>query len=196
MTETISIFTRIKYWSLNVLRVCPLQFMFQILEVLNLISLAILTCFCRSHWPHSLWRGSAAARLLRLWVRILPGAWMSVCCECCVLSGRGLCSGLITGPEESYRLCCAVGCGLETSWMRRPWPIGGCYAKNKQTILNVCGLVDMQLLLQYSQSAVDIRRLNSVFCFLKTLLPLTWVQSHLQLLLSFLSVFLLTWIFS
>jgi hypothetical protein len=26
---------------------------------------------------------------------------MSVCCECCVLSGRGLCDGLITRPEES-----------------------------------------------------------------------------------------------
>jgi hypothetical protein len=29
---------------------------------------------------------------------------MFVCCECCVLSGRGLCVGLITRPEESYRL--------------------------------------------------------------------------------------------
>jgi hypothetical protein len=47
---------------------------------------------------------STAARLLRPWVRIPPGAWMSVCCECCVLSGRGLCDGLITRPEESYRL--------------------------------------------------------------------------------------------
>jgi len=27
-----------------------------------------------------------------------------VCCECCVLPGRGLCDGLITRPEESYRL--------------------------------------------------------------------------------------------
>ena len=27
---------------------------------------------------------------------------MDVCCECCVLSGRGLCDGLITSPEESY----------------------------------------------------------------------------------------------
>jgi len=25
-----------------------------------------------------------------------------LCCECCVLSGRGLCDGLITRPEESY----------------------------------------------------------------------------------------------
>jgi hypothetical protein len=31
---------------------------------------------------------------------------MFVCCECCVcVSGRGLCDGLITRPEESYRLC-------------------------------------------------------------------------------------------
>jgi hypothetical protein len=29
---------------------------------------------------------------------------MSVCCECCVLSGRGLCDELIPRPEESYRL--------------------------------------------------------------------------------------------
>jgi len=33
---------------------------------------------------------------------------MSVCCECCVLSGRGLCDRLITHPEESYRLLCVI----------------------------------------------------------------------------------------
>jgi hypothetical protein len=33
---------------------------------------------------------------------------MSVCCECCVLSGRGLCDGLITRPGESYRVCVCV----------------------------------------------------------------------------------------
>ena len=38
---------------------------------------------------------------------------MSVCCECCVLSGRGLCDELITRPEESYRLWCFVVCDLE-----------------------------------------------------------------------------------
>jgi hypothetical protein len=51
-------------------------------------------------------RGSATARLLGLWVRISQGAWMSVSCECCVLSGRGLCDGLVTRPEESYRVWC------------------------------------------------------------------------------------------
>jgi hypothetical protein len=43
-----------------------------------------------------------AARLLRSWVRIPPGAWIFVCCECHGLSGRGLCNELITCPEESY----------------------------------------------------------------------------------------------
>ena len=52
--------------------------------------------------------GVRPARLLRLCVRIPPEAWMSVCCECCVLSGRGLCDGLISRPEESYRLWCVV----------------------------------------------------------------------------------------
>ena len=33
---------------------------------------------------------------------------MSVCSECCVLSGRGLCDGLITRPEESYRCLTVV----------------------------------------------------------------------------------------
>jgi hypothetical protein len=52
---------------------------------------------------------------------------VEVCCECCVLSGRGLCDELITRPEESYRRVC----DLETSWIRRP--LGGCCARNKQT---------------------------------------------------------------
>ena len=86
----------------------------------------------RSRWPRGLRCRSAAARLLVLWVRISPGAWMSVCCECCVLLGRGLCDGLITRPEESYRLWCVVECDLETSRMRRPWPTGGCCAKRRR----------------------------------------------------------------
>jgi len=39
---------------------------------------------------------------------------MFVCCECRVLSGRGLCDGLITRPEESYRLWRVIVCDLET----------------------------------------------------------------------------------
>jgi len=46
---------------------------------------------------------------------------MSVCCGCCVLSGRSLCDELITRPEESYRLWCVTVCDVETSRKRRPW---------------------------------------------------------------------------
>ena len=58
---------------------------------------------------------------------------MSVCCECCVLSGRGLCDELITRLEESYRVWRVVVCDIETSWMKGPWPNGRCRAKNEQT---------------------------------------------------------------
>ena len=63
----------------------------------------------------------AAARLLRSWVRIPPGAWIFVCCECRVFSGRGLCDELITRPEESYRLFCIVVYDLETSRIGAPY---------------------------------------------------------------------------
>jgi hypothetical protein len=69
----------------------------------------------RSHWPCGLRRRSSSARLLRSWVRIPAGVYMFVCCECCVLSSRGLCDGLITRPEESYRLWRVVVCDYETS---------------------------------------------------------------------------------
>ena len=57
---------------------------------------------------------------------------MSVCCECCVLSGRGLCDELITSPEESYRPWCVVVCDLETSKMRRPRPTMGLSRQQKK----------------------------------------------------------------
>ena len=50
-----------------------------------------------------------------------PTGGMDICCECRVLSGRGLCDELITRPEESYRLCCVVVCDLETLRMGAPY---------------------------------------------------------------------------
>jgi len=52
------------------------------------------------------------------------------------LSGRGLCDELITRPEQSYRLCCVVVCDLETSRMRRPWPVVGRSATEKEIIIS------------------------------------------------------------
>jgi len=64
---------------------------------------------------------------------------MFVCCECYLLSGRGLCDKLITHPEESYRLWCVVVCDQETSRMRRLWPaLGRSATENKnKTVKNL-----------------------------------------------------------
>ena len=68
-----------------------------------------------------------------MWVRIPPGHGCLSVMIFCVLSGRGLCDGLIARPEESYRLWCVVVCDLETSRMRRPWPALGRSATKKNT---------------------------------------------------------------
>jgi len=61
-----------------------------------------------------------------------------------VLSGRGLCDGLIIRSEESYRLWRVVVCDHETSQARRlkpargllnTTPDGGCSAKGKKMVL-------------------------------------------------------------
>ena len=89
-------------------------------------------CVRRSQWPRGLISRSAATRLLRLWVRIPPRKWISVCC---VLSGRGLCDEMITCPEEIYLLCFVVMCDLETSRMRRSWPTGEGEGEGRRELL-------------------------------------------------------------
>jgi hypothetical protein len=67
---------------------------------------------CRSQWQRGLRRRSLAASFAGSRVRIPLGAWMFVVFICCVV-GRGLCDGLITRPEESYRVSVCV-------WSRKP----------------------------------------------------------------------------
>jgi len=82
----------------------------------------IINSMSRSQWPRGLNRRSAAARLLRLRVRIPPMEWTFVSYERCMLPDRGLCDELITCPEESYWLWSDFVCDLEISRMRRQWP--------------------------------------------------------------------------
>jgi hypothetical protein len=69
-----------------------------------------------------------------------------------VLSGRGLCDGLITRPEESYRLWRVVVCDQETSTNEeakaRYWAVEntttmGCNAKKTN---NIKALADKSML--------------------------------------------------
>ena len=48
---------------------------------------------------------------------------MYASCECCHVEVSA--SGLITRPEESYRLWYVVVCDREASTMIRPWPTRG-----------------------------------------------------------------------
>ena len=65
-----------------------------------------------------------------------PTGGIDVFCECCVLSGKGLCDELITRPEESWLWYVVVG-DLETSWRRSHGPLEAVAPKtNKQTLLH------------------------------------------------------------
>ena len=60
----------------------------------------------RSQWPRVLRPRSTAARLLGLWVRITPAAWMSVCCEFCVLWSAAICQAKVSSELwDSSKYC-------------------------------------------------------------------------------------------
>ena len=74
LSEETNVFSRKIYWKYSSIL---LSWRFAELLLENMLS--------RSHWPRGLKRGSAAARLLGLRLRIPPGAWNSVagvvCCQ-------------------------------------------------------------------------------------------------------------------
>jgi hypothetical protein len=77
--------------------------------------------FCRSRGLRS---GSTAACFLVLWVRISPKSWMSVCCECCVLSEFSASGWSLV--QRSPTDCGSSACAR---------PIGGCSLLIKKILL-------------------------------------------------------------
>jgi hypothetical protein len=76
----------------------------------------------RCQWLRAVRRGSSAFRLVGLRVRIPSGAWMFVSCECCVLSGRCLCVGLVTRSEEFFRVWCVyISVIVKPRERGKPW---------------------------------------------------------------------------
>ena len=76
---------------------------------------------CRSQWPRGLRRGSAAANLLGLWVRIPPWAWLSVSTNivCCLVEVSAPGWSLV---QRSPTECGVSECDHESSTVRTPWP--------------------------------------------------------------------------
>jgi hypothetical protein len=96
----------------------------------------------RSQWLRGLRCRSAAARLLGLWVRISPEAWLSVSCECYL----GV--GLIIHPEEFYW----VWCVWVWSWRR-----------DNEEALNIrsCYAVDIYITREEVQSKINVNNGSS-----------------------------------
>ena len=87
----------------------------------------------RSQWPRGLRRGSVAARLPGLWVRIPQCAWMLslvsvVYCPVEVSESRK--SPVQRSPTE----CGVSECDREASTVR-PWPVKGCRAMGKRSLM-------------------------------------------------------------
>ena len=80
-----------------------------IISTVNYAHKHVLFYYCRSRWPRGLRRGSAAASLLGLWVRILSATGQSL-------------------VQKSPNECGASECDLKISRVRRPWPTGDCRA--------------------------------------------------------------------
>ena len=80
----------------------------------NLESIKSVHPFLYKLYEQDFWRSISMAARSKAWIgglslagfadSDLPPAFMSVYCECCFLSGRGLCVGLITRPGKSYRV--------------------------------------------------------------------------------------------
>jgi hypothetical protein len=92
-----------------------------------------------SQWPRGLRCVSMAASLLGLRVRIPAGTWMSVSCECRVLSGRCLCVALITQ-------CGVSECDRKAWITKKPCSTMGCGAMEKKVIAMMYTIVRIRLI--------------------------------------------------
>ena len=76
------------------------------------------TNLCRSQWPRGLRRRSSAARLLRLWVRFPPGAWMFVVRVVC-------CQVEVSATDWSLVQRSPTDCGASLCVIKKPRKRGG-----------------------------------------------------------------------
>jgi len=75
---------------------------------------------------------------------------MCVCCEVCVLSGRGLYDEMITHPEEYCRLWCVVLCDTQKPCERGgPGPLGRGGGFCAKTNKSICRKVHNELCLRF-----------------------------------------------
>jgi hypothetical protein len=111
--------------------------------------------WCRLQWLRGLRLGTASAHLVGFRVRIPPGTWMSVSCECIMLSDRTLCVfGLITCPKESYLVRCVW------VWSRR-------LDKEEAVVTRSCCAVELHCDTQSEQRDYSVTYMDTFIFFLQ-----------------------------
>ena len=92
---------------------------------------------CLSQWPRGLRRRSTAARLLRLWVRMPSGTWMSVVSVvCCQVEVSATSWSLV---QRSPTVCLVSLCVIKKKQKPREWgggqdPLGGLSRQDKNLL--------------------------------------------------------------
>jgi hypothetical protein len=89
---------------------------------------------------------------------------MFVSCDCCVLSGRGLCDELITRPEKSYRLWCTVVCDIEN--LKNEEPINRVGSQRHKKITSM--FIDSNLINLYLKFLYDFLIFLTLFILIST----------------------------
>ena len=122
---------------------------------------------CRSQWLRIIRRRSAAARMLRLRVRIPRGHWCLslvsvVSCQVDILS-----DGPIPCQKESYRLWCVAVCDLETSRMRTPWHALDCTSTWVNKIQIKCVPVGPDWWLKFDTKQRRLQTVNSMMYYIE-----------------------------
>ena len=123
----------------------------------------LLEMFIQSQQPRCHRRRYADSSLLSLQVRIPLELLKALSFKCCALSGRGLCDGLITHPEDSYRVCvcvcvcvllrvCTCNCQPTTSTMSGQKRSD--YEKKKKK-KEKCLYIHLVSLLQFSETILE-----------------------------------------
>jgi hypothetical protein len=111
----------------------------------------------RSQWPRGLTLGSAAAGVLGLWVRILPGSWMSVCLSFvyCQVEVSAACRLLV---QRSLTECDVSECDRASS-ITRLWLLKECSKKSVSRVWPIHCWVSERLTNFISATSVSVCRL-------------------------------------
>jgi hypothetical protein len=99
--------------------ITPCEMSTYVIVGIDRLLLYAVTVSCQSQWPCGLRRGSAAARLLGLRVRI--GREHGVSVVCCQVEVSATGRSFVQRSPTEYGVS---ECDLETSAMRRPSPLG------------------------------------------------------------------------